>query len=580
VLALVAVTVLLQTIPAKPLVVPVHPLRTPRLAGPPDRLRPLRAGLDTLYSGNFAGAADYFAALAARDPTDPAPLVFQAGAYVWWGEAKDSAAFALQRIDSLLGAAMTRARTTRSTANDFWMATALGYRARQREAGGHGYAAVKDAKVMRDLYRQVLAVDSACTDCYLGLGVYDYGLARAGALARVFARLIGLGSGNAERGIRFMRRAAHDGDLARVEGTWVLAAALLRESARDPAGRAVLQAEARGYVESLAARYPKNPIFQKFLRDVPAKTSAARKSIGAPARAAPAAVALATIGRRQRREFAEHVVHVALHGIRRDIEPLCDFLVAQAGRNQLFDLLLAPGQADVARTGAAAGWSAAARVRRRASGSGRRGRQICPARDGANRFHDVLGRRILHDEAVRPAIDELVHVLLRGNEIHHDDFGLGRRRLQRGEERIALAVGETGVQQHDLRLGVAELLRAARGSVGAGDDVHVRVRGEQPRESIAHQTIVLDDEDANASDRCRRCAGAAIAAAAAVQRPATFTASIIEAASALRRDSPLDTANGPRHTPPPFLGLMYRRPGTSGIHREDEVPPRRIDPSA
>src|ERR1041385_6668314 len=93
------------------------------------------------------------------------------------------------------------------------------------------------------------------------------------------------GSGDAERGIRYMRRAAHDGDFARVEATWVLAAALMREAARDPAGRSVLEREARGYGETLAARYPGNPVFQRFLREVPAKTSA-RKTIGAPATAA------------------------------------------------------------------------------------------------------------------------------------------------------------------------------------------------------------------------------------------------------------------------------------------------------
>jgi hypothetical protein len=71
-----------------------------------------------------------------------------------------------------------------------------------------------------------------------------------------------------------MRRAAQDGDLARVESTWVLAAALMREAARDPAGRAVLEQEARGYVEGLAARYPGNPVFQRFLREVPARASA------------------------------------------------------------------------------------------------------------------------------------------------------------------------------------------------------------------------------------------------------------------------------------------------------------------
>ncbi len=343
----------------------------------------VRAGLDTLYGGDFDRAAAYFATVAARNPADPAPLVFQAGAYIWWASARDSAAFELQRIDSLLALALVQARTTTGLSSDFWQATALGYRARQREENGHAYGAAKDAKAMRDIYRRVLAVDSSCADCYLGLGVYEYGLARAGALARFFARVIGLGSGNAERGIRYMRRAAHDGDLARVESTWVLAAALMREAGRDAAGRAVLEREARGYVEGLAARYPGNPVFQRFLREVPAKTSAA-EAIGALG-AATAAIAGTPVRRHERGEFAEHVVHVTPHGVRRDVEPLRNFFVAESRLDQLFDFLLPLGEAHVAERGRTANPGAGARVREQRTRS-RRSR-CCDARHGADARH-------------------------------------------------------------------------------------------------------------------------------------------------------------------------------------------------
>jgi hypothetical protein len=232
----------------------------------------LRAGLDTLYGGAFAAAAAYFERLAAADTADPAPVIFQAGAYIWWASAKDSVNFERARIDSLLARAIDRAKTM-GPAADFWRATALGYRARERDLHGQSWGAAKDGKAMRDIYRRLVAADSSCVDCYLGLGVYHYGLARASALARLFARIIGLGSGNAETGIRYMRRVAHEGDLARVEATWVLAAALEREAARDPGGRAVLEHEARAYVLRLAERYPGNPVFQRFLTEVPAVTS-------------------------------------------------------------------------------------------------------------------------------------------------------------------------------------------------------------------------------------------------------------------------------------------------------------------
>ena len=307
----------------------------------------LRAGLDTLYGGDFAGAAAYFEALARRDTTDPAPLVFQAGAYIWWASALDSSNYELARIDSLLGLALVRARNKPAGTADFWFATALGYRARQRDEHGHGFSAAKDAKAMRDIYRRLLASDSTCFDCYLGLGVYEYGLARAGALSRFFARLIGLGSGNAERGIRYLRRAAHDGDLARVESTWVLAAALMREAARDPAGRAVLEREARSYVESLAVRYPRNPVFQRFLKET-AGTPSAGEAIRPAARPPAAAAALAPIGWRQGGELAEHVVHVTLDGIGRDVEPPRNFLVAEPRGDERSDLSLPLREANVA----------------------------------------------------------------------------------------------------------------------------------------------------------------------------------------------------------------------------------------
>ncbi len=121
--------------------------------GSPDAVHALRAGLDTLYGGDFERAAAHFATLAARAPADPAPAVFEAGAYIWWASALDSADFALQRIDSLLGVALARARAAPGTPGDFWLATALGYRARQREEHGHAYGAARDAKAMRDIWR-------------------------------------------------------------------------------------------------------------------------------------------------------------------------------------------------------------------------------------------------------------------------------------------------------------------------------------------------------------------------------------------------------------------------------------------
>ncbi|HKE90390.1 MAG TPA: hypothetical protein VKB45_08640 [Gemmatimonadales bacterium] len=242
-------------------------------ASPPAALRvdraELRAGLDTLYAGAFPVAAQYFTELSARDSADPAPVIFHAGALIWWAAAQNSDDFASAAIDSLLGRAITLARASPPGADhDFWLGTAIGYRARERELHGHAWSAARDAKAMRDAYARVLAADSSCSDCWLGLGLYSYGLARASAIARFVAKLIGLGSGNAAEGIAMLRRAATAGDLARIEATWVLASALRREAARDPGRRAELRGDAVALVDALAQRFPANPVFQHFLREM------------------------------------------------------------------------------------------------------------------------------------------------------------------------------------------------------------------------------------------------------------------------------------------------------------------------
>lgn len=240
---------------------------SPVPSDPPVRTTPaVRAWLDTLYAGAFEAAARHLARLAEADTADPAPVVFEAAAYIWWAEALDSDGFERQRVDSLLALAITRARRLGSAA-DFWLATAHGYRARQRDLHGERWGAAQDGKAMRDAYRRVLRSDPTCVDCYLGLGVYHYGLARAPAVPRFVARLVGLGSGNADSAFTYLRHVSAAGDLAAVEATWVLAAALERDAARtgDAGARAALEADARTAVAGLAARYPANPVFGRFL---------------------------------------------------------------------------------------------------------------------------------------------------------------------------------------------------------------------------------------------------------------------------------------------------------------------------
>jgi hypothetical protein len=230
----------------------------------------LVSGQELIYRGRYGAAQLYFAGLAQQYPRDPAPVALEASSLIWWAEAKGEETWQADSIDALLDAAIARARAGLDSLNPdsasaaplyFWLGTAYGYRARQAELRGSYWRAARDAKAMQNTLERALAADSSCVDCLLGLAVYDYALARASALARLVARIIGLGGGDAGRALERMRRVSEAGVLARTEARWVYANALAREAQRD----AALREEALRLVVGLLEQFPENVVFRRFL---------------------------------------------------------------------------------------------------------------------------------------------------------------------------------------------------------------------------------------------------------------------------------------------------------------------------
>jgi hypothetical protein len=194
---------------------------------------------------------------------------FAASALIWWGNAREEDTFLADSIDALLTDAAARAAAIVERAADdstrargyFWLGTAIGYRARQAELLGRWWRAAREAGRMRSALEHALAYDSTCVDCLLGLAAYEYGLARSGALARLVARIIGLGGGDVDRAMEMFQRVVSEGDVARVEGRWIYANALLREGERDASHRE----EGLRLVAQLADDYPENPVFRRLV---------------------------------------------------------------------------------------------------------------------------------------------------------------------------------------------------------------------------------------------------------------------------------------------------------------------------
>jgi len=231
------------------------------------------SGQELIYSGRFDAARLFFSRLGDRYPQDPVGPALEASALIWSGAAQQNDAFSEDTIEALLSDATARAeRAVGAAPTDsarvaglFWLGTSLGYRARQAELHGHYWRAARDARKMRTALSRALALDSSCVDCLLGLAIYDYALARAGVLARLVARIVGLGGGDAARALQWLRRVSESGSVARFEAQWVYANALLREAARESAPDGSLREEGRRIVGALAARFPENPVFHRFL---------------------------------------------------------------------------------------------------------------------------------------------------------------------------------------------------------------------------------------------------------------------------------------------------------------------------
>jgi len=189
-------------------------------------------------------------------------VIFEAGAYIWWAAAKDSDAFEAPRIDSSW-ARHRGAPAPPGPAAQFWLATALGYRARERDLRAARGAPPRRARDAGGLPPPSRRLDV----CRLlpRSGLYRYGLARATTLARIVAKLIGLGSGKPEEGIRYMRRVGTTATWRRSRARGCSRRRWCAEAARDPAGAGALVHEARSYVDRLAHRYPDNAVFQRFL---------------------------------------------------------------------------------------------------------------------------------------------------------------------------------------------------------------------------------------------------------------------------------------------------------------------------
>lgn len=213
--------------------------------------------IDLFYNLEFERALQAAETLASRHPGHPVGPFYRSIVYYQRFLAEEPRQpQTLELFEENSSAALKAAAELRKEApaqGDYYLGIAHGFRGRVLAAQRRYLRAIPEAlRAVRHL-EAALKLDPGIEDAYLGLGMYHYFTARIPAGAKPFAYLIGAGWGDREKGLAFLQRTAEKGGPARMEARSVLSSIYALEG-RWP--------ESQAYLEELAARYPRNPLYR------------------------------------------------------------------------------------------------------------------------------------------------------------------------------------------------------------------------------------------------------------------------------------------------------------------------------
>lgn len=192
----------------------VQGFSTTELVKPPPSVNPqsVNKALDDLYNLDYDSAFRAFDRLIQEYPSDPTGYFGRALAE-WWLLEMRLGEFTSQEEKTFLGFVDETIKVAKETLHRdrenaralLCLGGAYGIRGRWEAYGRHWFRALGDGRRARRYQAEALAIDPHLEDAYLGVGLFDYYVA---ALPKVIQVLSFLGSGDRERGLNELRRAA------------------------------------------------------------------------------------------------------------------------------------------------------------------------------------------------------------------------------------------------------------------------------------------------------------------------------------------------------------------------------------
>jgi hypothetical protein len=252
---------------------------------------------ELISQGNYAAASERFGEVARKYADSPAGDFYQAVTLIWKSYVDapklDAGVRALDaEIERLLLSAIKKAEATKARAGKskedeieslYYSGSAYAIRSRLSFYQNHAIPAARFARVSQDSFDALLKLDPNYSDGYYAPGsiYYRVGLLTDSPLGRVAASMLGaksLPTGDHERGLDYLKRAAEKGTLTAVDAKLALLEIYTFNEGRFDQALAIAR--------ELQSKYPDNQTFARYLlraysglKDRAKLTQAARQAL-------------------------------------------------------------------------------------------------------------------------------------------------------------------------------------------------------------------------------------------------------------------------------------------------------------
>lgn len=229
---------------------------TTLLSGQPDLDRQILKGLDACYNFNWEQSDNIFRGLIKQYPEDPRGYHFESGIYLWYylggNDNNDLDTFevysdyALEKAEDILN------KNEKNEMALYILGANYTYRAIAFGKARNFLDAAWATKKSESYLSQLLELNPAKTDAYLGLGLYNFAIAQIPSAFKWALNLVGI-SGDKDTGVRYIETAAENGKFAKVEAQYYLAQIEMDFLMDYESSAAILK--------KLVKRYPGNILF-------------------------------------------------------------------------------------------------------------------------------------------------------------------------------------------------------------------------------------------------------------------------------------------------------------------------------